>query len=134
MSCLICQCNGSVKSPGIFAIHSLVYSHFQCNMISYWLKCQPTEIHESYEDTDVNHHLSPDPHHHMCVTNPFKQLFLLTHCLQVKVHPFRSDYQKIPENLIVLILQLKVISFKVWGCFLCQNCSIKSCMISVKDV
>lgn len=37
MSCLICQCNCSVKSPGAFAIHFLVYGHFQCNVILYWL-------------------------------------------------------------------------------------------------
>lgn len=93
MSCLICQCNCSVKSPGAFAIRSSVYSHFQCNMIFVLtLKCHPTEIHESYQDTDVNHSLGPDPQHQMCVTNPFKQLFLLTHYLWVKVHSFRSDW------------------------------------------
>lgn len=57
------------------------------------LKCHHTEIHESYQDTDVNDSLGPDPLHQMCVTNPFKQLFLLSHHLWVKVHSFRSDYQ-----------------------------------------
>lgn len=31
------------------------------------------------------------------------------------------------------ILQSKIISPEVWGCFLCQNCSTQSCTASVKD-